>query len=127
MRWICKGIFAKYLFGKHLKCSRLAVTAVKFNGRIGTANILVQREVTRSGQVLRLTTQEFALLEFLSRNAGRVVTRAMILERVWGMRIEPKTNVVDVHMSRLRVKVDGEGRKPLIETLRGKGYVLRDL
>jgi len=88
---------------------------------------LIQREVTRAGQPLRLTSQEFALLEFLCRNAGRVVTRSMILERVWGMRIEPKTNVVDVHMSRLRGKVDGGGRKPLIGTLRGMGYVLRNV
>ncbi len=88
---------------------------------------LIQREVTRGGQPLRLTSQEFALLEFLCRNAGRVVTRSMILERVWGMRIEPKTNVVDVHMSRLRSKVDGGGRKPLIGTLRGMGYVLRNV
>jgi DNA-binding response OmpR family regulator len=88
---------------------------------------LVQREVTRSGQPLRLTSQEFALLEFLSRNAGKVVTRSMILERVWGMRIEPKTNVVDVHMSRLRGKVDAGGRKPLIGTVRGIGYVLRNV
>ena len=87
---------------------------------------LIQREVTRSGKPLRLTSQEFALLEFLCRNAGRVVTRSMILERVWGMRIEPKTNVVDVHMSRLRAKVDGGGRKPLIGTMRGMGYVLRN-
>ncbi len=87
---------------------------------------LIQREVTRSGKPLRLTSQEFALLEFLCRNAGRVVTRSMILERVWGMRIEPKTNVVDVHMSRLRAKVDGGGRRPLIGTMRGMGYVLRN-
>jgi DNA-binding response OmpR family regulator len=87
---------------------------------------LVHREVTRSGTPLRLTSQEFALLEFLCRNAGRVVTRSMILEGVWGMRIEPKTNVVDVQMSRLRSKVDGRGRKPLIATLRGMGYVLRN-
>lgn len=87
---------------------------------------LIQREVTRSGKPLHLTSQEFALLEYLCRNAGRVVTRSMILERVWGIRIEPKTNVVDVHMSRLRGKVDGAGRKPLIGTLRGMGYVLRN-
>ncbi len=87
---------------------------------------LLHREVTRSGTPLQLTSQEFALLEFLCRNAGRVVTRSMILEGVWGMRIEPKTNVVDVQMSRLRSKVDGRGRKPLIATLRGMGYVLRN-
>ena len=88
---------------------------------------LVHREVTRSGNPVRLTSQEFALLEFLCRNAGRVVTRSMILEGVWGMRIEPKTNVVDVQMSRLRGKVDGGGQKPLITTLRGMGYVLRNV
>jgi DNA-binding response OmpR family regulator len=88
---------------------------------------LIQRAVTRGGKPLRLTAQEFILLEYLCRNAGRVVTRAMILERVWGMRFEPKTNVLDVHMSRLRAKVDGTTRKPLIETLRGKGYVLRNV
>ena len=87
---------------------------------------LIHREVTRSGKPLRLTSQEFIMLEFFCRNVGRVVTRAMILERVWGMRFEPKTNVLDVHMSRLRVKLDGEGGKPLIETLRGKGFVLRN-
>lgn len=87
---------------------------------------LIRREVRRAGEQLQLTSQEFALLEYLCRNAGRVVTRSMILERVWGMRIEPKTNVVDVHMSRLRGKVDGSGKKPLIGTLRGMGYVIRN-
>jgi DNA-binding response OmpR family regulator len=86
---------------------------------------LIQRKVTRSGRPIRLTTQEFTLLEFLCRNAGQIVTRSMLLERIWGIRFEPKTNVLDVHMSRLRGKVDGVGREPLIETLRGKGYVLR--
>ena len=88
---------------------------------------LILREVTRGGKPLQLTSQEFVLLEFLCRNAGRVVTRSMILERVWGIRFEPKTNVLDVHMSRLRAKVDGATGKPLIETLRGKGYVLRNV
>ena len=88
---------------------------------------LIQREVTRAGEPIRLTTQEFMLLEFLCRNAGRVVTRSMILEKVWGIRFEPKTNNLDVHMSRLRAKIDGFARKPLIETLRGKGYVLRSV
>jgi DNA-binding response OmpR family regulator len=73
-----------------------------------------------------LTPQEFALLEYLCRNAGRVVTRSMILDGVWGMRIQPDTNVVDVHIYRLRGKVDTSGRQPLIRTLRGVGYVLKD-
>jgi two-component system copper resistance phosphate regulon response regulator CusR len=87
---------------------------------------LLRREATRSGQVLQLTQQEFVLLEYLCRNAGRVVTRSMILDKVWGMRIQPDTNVVDVHIYRLRGKVDGPGQQPLIRTLRGVGYVLKD-
>lgn len=87
---------------------------------------LLRRVASRSGQVLQLTPQEFVLLEFLCRNAGRVVTRSMILDKVWGMRIEPDTNVVDVHIYRLRGKVDGNGQTPLIRTLRGVGYVLQD-
>ncbi len=87
---------------------------------------LLRREATRSGELLTLTQQEFILLEYLCRNPGRVVTRSMILDKVWGMRIQPDTNVVDVHIYRLRGKVDGEGRAPMIRTLRGVGYVLRD-
>lgn len=87
---------------------------------------LLRREATRGTQKLQLTPQEFVLLEYLCRNAGRVVTRSMILEKVWGMRIQPDTNVVDVHIYRLRNKVDGEGQIPLIRTLRGVGYVLKD-
>ncbi len=87
---------------------------------------LLRREATRGGLVLQLTPQEFVLLEYLCRNAGRVVTRSMILDKVWGMRIQPDTNVVDVHIYRLRGKVDGKGQQPLIRTLRGVGYVLKD-
>ena len=87
---------------------------------------LLRREATRSGQLLQLTPQEFVLLEYLCRNAGRVVTRSMILDQVWGMRIQPDTNVVDVHIYRLRGKVDGPGQQPMIRTLRGVGYVLKD-
>jgi two-component system copper resistance phosphate regulon response regulator CusR len=87
---------------------------------------LLRREARRSDELLQLTPQEFVLLEYLCRNAGRVVTRSMILDRVWGMRIQPDTNVVDVHIYRLRGKVDTAGREPLIKTLRGVGYVLKD-
>jgi DNA-binding response OmpR family regulator len=87
---------------------------------------LLRREATRSGELLHLTPQEFTLLEYLCRNPGRVVTRSMILDKVWGMRIQPDTNVVDVHIYRLRGKVDTNGRQPLIRTLRGVGYVLKD-
>jgi two-component system copper resistance phosphate regulon response regulator CusR len=87
---------------------------------------LLRREARRGERVLNLTPQEFTLLEYLCRNPGRVVTRSMILDKVWGMRIQPATNVVDVHIYRLRGKVDSEGLPPLIRTLRGVGYVLRD-
>jgi DNA-binding response OmpR family regulator len=87
---------------------------------------LVRREARRGNELLQLTTQEFALLEYLVRNAGRVVTRTMILDRVWRMRIDPATNVVDVQIYRLRNKVDVEGKRPLIHTIRGVGYVLKE-
>jgi DNA-binding response OmpR family regulator len=87
---------------------------------------LIRRRAMRGDEVLNLSPQEFALLEYLCRHAGRVVTRSMLLSEVWGMRIHPDTNVIDVHIYRLRGKVDGEGREPLIKTLRGIGYVLRD-
>ena len=87
---------------------------------------LVRREAKRASQILQLTPQEFALLEYLCRNAGRVVTRTMILDHVWRMRIDPATNVVDVHIYRLRSKVDRDAPKPLIHTIRGVGYVLKD-
>jgi len=87
---------------------------------------LLRREASRSGQTLQLTTHEFVLLEYLCRNAGRVVTRSMILDRVWGIRNQTNTNVVDVQICRLREKVDGLGRQSLIVTLRGMGYVLKE-
>jgi two-component system copper resistance phosphate regulon response regulator CusR len=86
---------------------------------------LVRREAWRGDQELQLTPQEFILLEYLCRNEGRVVTRTMILDHVWKMRIDPATNVVDVHIYRLRSKVDRDGMKPLIQTIRGVGYVLK--
>ncbi len=86
----------------------------------------IRRTATRGDEVLNLSPQEFVLLEYLCRHAGRVVTRSMLLSEVWGMRIQPDTNVVDVHIYRLRGKVDMQGRVPLIETIRGVGYVLKD-
>jgi two-component system copper resistance phosphate regulon response regulator CusR len=76
--------------------------------------------------VTRLDAASSCLLEYLCRNAGRVVTRTMILDHVWRMRIDPATNVVDVHIYRLRSKVDHSGLTPLIHTIRGVGYVLKN-
>ena len=86
----------------------------------------ITRRASRGEEVLNLSPQEFVLLTYLCQHAGRVVTRSMLLSEVWGMRIQPNTNVVDVHIYRLRGKVDTEGREPLIKTLRGIGYVLKD-
>ena len=87
---------------------------------------LLRREVHRGGRPIALTAKEFALLEYLCRNQRRVVTRTMILDHVWGIRFDPGNNLVDVHMHRLRAKIDGEAAKKLIHTLRGTGYVLED-
>jgi DNA-binding response OmpR family regulator len=87
---------------------------------------LVRREARRGGRLLQLTPQEFSLLEYLCRNQGRVVTRTMILDSVWQTRIDTATNVVDVHIYRLRGKVDENTRRPLIHTIRGVGYVLKN-
>ena len=85
-----------------------------------------RRTVTRAGEPIRLLPREFALLEYLMRNRGQVVTRTMLLENVWDYHFDPQTNVVDVHVSRLRAKVDRPFSDPLIETVRGVGYRLRD-
>jgi len=87
---------------------------------------LLQRAVLRGGRRIELQPREFQLLEYLMRHAGRVVTRTMLLEAVWDFHFDPKTNIVETHISRLRSKVDrGHGRE-LIQTLRGAGYCLRD-
>jgi two-component system copper resistance phosphate regulon response regulator CusR len=84
---------------------------------------VVKRRATQSGHLLNLTPQEFLLLEYLCRNAGRVVTRSMLLAEVWGMQFQPDTNMVDVHMYRLRGKIDPANGESRIKTLRGIGYV----
>ena len=86
---------------------------------------LLSREVTRSGEKIDLQPREFALLEYLMRQAGRVVSKTMILEHVWDYSFDPQTNVVDVLVCRLRTKVDRGFESKLIHTIRGVGYVLR--
>lgn len=83
---------------------------------------LLQRRASRAGRALDLTAREFRLLEYLARHAGKVVTRAMLLQSVWDIHYDPQTNVVDVHVSRLRQAVDKEFERPLIHTVRGVGY-----
>lgn len=85
---------------------------------------LLSREVRRAGQTIDLQPREFALLAYLMQHAGQVVTRTMLLENVWEYNFDPQTNVVDVHVSRLRGKIDKAFDTPLLETVRGAGYRL---
>ncbi len=85
---------------------------------------LLQQQVTRDGNSITLQPREYKLLEYLMRHAGQVVTRAMLLEHVWGYHFDPQTNVIDVHVSRLRQKIDREFDTPLLATVRGAGYRL---
>ncbi len=86
---------------------------------------LIAHRVKRSGQDIELQPREFRMLEYLMRNAGRVVTRTMLLEKIWGFHFDPKTKIVETHISRLRAKVSSGDQEELIHTIRGAGYVLR--
>jgi len=86
---------------------------------------LLSRRVTRHGKDIVLQPREFKLLEYLLRHAGQVVTRTMLLEQVWEYHFDPQTNIIDVHISRLRSKLDKEFDPPLLHTIRGAGYSLR--
>ena len=87
---------------------------------------LVKRTVRRAGQAIALQPREFRLLEYLMRNAGQVVTRTMLLENVWDFHFDPRTNIVESHLSRLRTKVEKGFTPELIHTVRGAGYCLRE-
>jgi two-component system, OmpR family, response regulator len=86
---------------------------------------LIARRVKRSGTDIELQPREFKLLEYLMRNADRVVTRTMLLEKVWEFHFDPKTKIVETHISRLRAKIGFGGQQQLIQTIRGVGYVIR--
>lgn len=86
---------------------------------------LLSHTVRRGGQVVDLLPREYRLLEYLFRNVGQIITRTMVFEAVWDYRADERSNVVDVHISRLRRKIDPDGSTPLIHTLRGSGYVFR--
>jgi two-component system, OmpR family, response regulator len=86
----------------------------------------LSHKVARAGEDILLQPREFRLLEYLMRNAGKVVTRTMLLEQVWDYHFDPGTNVIDVHISRLRGKIDKGQARPLLHTIRGAGYMIRD-
>jgi len=93
------------------------------------ADLVVDRQnqtVKRAGRLIRLQPREFRLLEYLMRNAGRLVTRTMLLEHVWDFNFDPQTNVIDVQISRLRGKIDTGFSAPLLHTVRGAGYLLSE-
>lgn len=110
-------------------CARVAVLLRRPAGPATQARVgdlvldLVQHRAERAGRRIDLHKREFHLLEFLMRHAGQVVTRSMLLEGVWGYRFDPQTNLVDVHISRLRAKLDMPGLPALIHTERGVGYL----
>lgn len=87
---------------------------------------LLARTVRRAGRPIELTAKEFQLLEYFLRHAGQVVTRTMLLEAVWDLHFDPQTNLIDVHVSRLRAALDRGAERALLHTVRGAGYVLRE-
>jgi len=99
---------------------------VKTHYSVGDLQLdLLTRKVERAGREIVLQPREFRLLECLMKHAGQVVTRTMLLEQVWDYHFDPQTNVIDVHISRLRAKIDKDFDEPLLHTVRGSGYTLR--
>ena len=105
---------------------RRAPQTVKTRLQVGDLELdLLTRTAKRAGSAIDLQPREFRLLEYLMRHASQVVTRTMLLEGVWDYHFDPQTNVIDVHVSRLRQKVDKPFPTPLIHTIRNAGYMLR--
>jgi two-component system OmpR family response regulator len=118
--------FAELLARIQALLRRASGTAEPTRLMVGALTLdLLTREVTRDGRRLDLQPREFSLLEYLMRNAGRAVSKTMILQHVWDYAFDPQTNVVEVLMSRLRGKLDGEFPEKMIHTIRGVGYVLK--
>lgn len=118
--------FAELLARIHALVRRPPMANAQANLRVADLEVdVLARTVTRAGQQIDLQPQEFRLLEYLMRNAGRVVTRTMLLEKVWDFHFDPQTSVVETHVSRLRGKVDRGFESELIHTVRGSGYCLR--
>jgi two-component system, OmpR family, response regulator len=119
-------VFSELLARVEALIRRASATPESTTLRIADLDIdLLSRTVTRAGQRIELQPREFGLLEFLARNAGRVVSRTMIMEHVWDYHFDPQTNVVESRICRLRDKIDKGFDPPLIHTVRGVGYVLK--
>ncbi len=107
------------------RASEPAAVTTRF--KVGDLELdLLTRTVRRAAQKIDLQPREFRLLEYLMRHAGQVVTRTMLLENVWEYHFDPQTNVIDVHISRLRSKIDKDFDKPLLKTVRGAGYTISE-
>jgi len=112
-----EALLRRHAFAE-VAATRLRVADLELN--------VMARRVERAGRAIDLTAKEFQLLEFLMRRAGQVVTRTMLLEAIWNLHFDPQTNLIDVHMSRLRAAVDRGFDQPLLHTVRGAGYMIRD-
>lgn len=115
--------------------ARLEVIAKRHNPRQSAGTILkvadleldlLKHKVTKNGQAIEVQPREFRLLEYIMRNRGKLVTRTMLLEQVWDYHFDPETNVIDVHISRIRSKIDDKGKASFIKTVRGSGYIFRE-
>jgi two-component system OmpR family response regulator len=119
--------FAELLARVNALARRPPITAEESVLRVGDLEMnRLKRTVTRAGRRIELQQQEFKLLEYLMRNSGQVVTRTMLLENVWEFHFDPRTSVVETHISRLRAKVDRDFDRELIHTVRGSGYRLSE-
>ena len=106
-------------------CRRVQGTGTQTSLRVGDLHMdLLSRKAARGTRPIALQPQEFKLLEYLMRHAGQVVTRTMLLENVWDYHFDPQTNVVDVHISKLRQKIETDSERPLLRTVRNAGYML---
>ena len=118
--------FAELLARVEALARRSATVARETVLRVGDLEVdLIFRRVSRNGREIKLLPREFRLLEYLVRNEGRVVPRAMLLQHVWDIHFDPTTNIIDVYVGRLRRKIDDQQAYPLIHTVRGVGYCLR--
>jgi len=119
--------FAELLARIEALCRRAQTSSEATRLKVADLEVdLLARKAYRGGRVIELTNKEFQLLEYLMRRPGQVVTRTMLLENVWNLHFDPQTNIIDVHMSRLRNAIDKGFSKPLIHTVRGAGYVLKE-
>jgi two-component system OmpR family response regulator len=122
--YLIKPFFLEELHARLRALVRRGASAIQTRMRVGDIELdLIARRATRAADELPLLPQELKLLEYLMRNAGSIVTRSMLLEHVWDIHFDPKTSVVESHMSRLRAKLSPGGGREYIRTVRGAGYV----